>query len=407
MVAAMFVTFVAGCAPTSKTGSGKFEVFSWWTGGGEADGLKAMTNIYNQKFPDVEFINATIAGGAGSNAKEVLKTRILGGDPPDAFQVHAGQEIAGWVKSGKLETLDDLYKEQNWDKVFPKDLLDILKVNGHYYSVPVNIHRANVIWYNKKVFADNKINVPKTWDEFLAAAEILKGKGITALALGDNGDTWTDVQIFECILLSTLGSDGYKGLWNGKTAWTDAKVTESLEILKKVLGYVNSDHSALSWDQAAQYVIDGKAAMTLMGDWADGYFISKKFADYGWAPSPGTEGTFMMLSDTFALPKGAKDRGNAIEWLKVCGSLDGQEAFNPLKGSIPARTDGGKGKDDEYLKSAMKDWSGNNLAPSLAHGAAAQEGWLTDIKTAMGTFVTKQDVAAMEKALIEAKTNAE
>jgi len=397
-IAAMLL---AACGPAAGPKTNKLEIFSWWTGGGEADGLAQMFKIYKAKYPNVEIINATVAGGAGSNAKAVLKTRMLGGDPPDSFQVHAGQEIADWVKADKMEILDSLYTSEGWDKVFPKDLLDILKVNGHYYSVPVNIHRSNVLWYNKKVFAANNLTAPKTFDDFFKVAEALKAKGITPLALGDNGP-WAAAHLFEDILAGTLGQEGYNGLWTGKTAWSDAKVTAALETFKKMLGYVNADHSALSWDQAAQYVIDGKAGMTIMGDWTDGYFVSKKFTDYGWAASPGTEGIFVMLSDSFGLPKGAKNRENALNWLKVCGSFDGQEAFNPLKGSIPARTDGGKANYDDYLKSAMKDWASNKLCPSVAHGAAAPEGWVTAYVDAISVFVTKQDVAATQAALVKA-----
>ena len=43
---------------------------------------------------------------------------------------------------------------EGWDKVFPKDLITLLKYQDHFWGVPVNIHRANVLWYNKKVFDD-------------------------------------------------------------------------------------------------------------------------------------------------------------------------------------------------------------------------------------------------------------
>jgi glucose/mannose transport system substrate-binding protein len=84
-------------APTKKpaepaAGGGELEIFSWWTAGGEADGLNAMYGIFGGQYPDVEIINATVAGGAGSNAKAVLATRMQSGDPPDSFQVHAGHE---------------------------------------------------------------------------------------------------------------------------------------------------------------------------------------------------------------------------------------------------------------------------------------------------------------------------
>ena len=83
--------------------------------------------------------------------KAVLKTRMLGGDPPDSFQVHLGQElIADHVVAGRMEPLDDLYKSEGWDKVFPKGIIDLASYQGHPYSVPVNIHRSNVLWYNTK-----------------------------------------------------------------------------------------------------------------------------------------------------------------------------------------------------------------------------------------------------------------
>jgi glucose/mannose transport system substrate-binding protein len=92
---------------------GKIEIFSWWTAGGEAEGLQALFDIYSKLYPDVEIINATVAGGAGANAKAVLKTRMLGGDPPDTFQVHAGKELIDtWVKTGFMEPLTELFQSE-------------------------------------------------------------------------------------------------------------------------------------------------------------------------------------------------------------------------------------------------------------------------------------------------------
>ena len=400
---------LAGCGGSEKAGSGKLEIFSWWTAGGEADGLAEMIKIYSGKYPDVEFINATVAGGAGSNAKAVLATRMGAGDPPDSFQVHAGHElIDSWVKADKMEPVTQIFKDNGWMDKYPKGVIDILSYNGEIWSVPVNIHRSNVLWYNTQVFADNGLTAPKTFDDFFAAADKLQAAGITPLALGDNG-IWTATHLFESVLLGTMGPDKYKGLWTGTTDWNGPEVKSALETMAKILGYVNEDHAALSWDQAAQLVADGDAAMTIMGDWAEGYFKSAKLTpnkEFGWAPSPGTSGTFIMLSDSFGLPKGAKDRANAVAWLTVCGSKEGQDAFNPKKGSIPARTDGDRALYDEYLKSAMDDFSSNTIVPSLAHGAAAAEGWVTAFNDAMTLFVTDKNVAAAQTAMAKACVDA-
>jgi glucose/mannose transport system substrate-binding protein len=85
------------------------EVFSWWTGGGEAAGLEAMIKVFNEKYPDIEFVNAAVAGGAGTNARAVLATRLQAGDAPDSWQGHAGQELIGtYVAANQLEPLNFL-----------------------------------------------------------------------------------------------------------------------------------------------------------------------------------------------------------------------------------------------------------------------------------------------------------
>ncbi|MGB9857499.1 MAG: ABC transporter substrate-binding protein [Dictyoglomaceae bacterium] len=379
---------------------GKLEIFSWWTAGGEAEGLQALFDIFHKKYPDVEIINATVAGGAGAQAKAVLKTRMLGGDPPDTFQVHAGHELIDtWVKTGFMEPITFLYKEEGWTKVMPKGILDIVSYRGQYWSVPVNIHRANVLWYNKKIFEENKLTPPKTFDEFFKVADALKAKGIIPLALGTK-DGWEAAHVFETVLIGKLGAEGYKGLWTGKTKWSDPGVTDALETFKKMLTYVNPDHSARTWDEACALIVEGKAAMNIMGDWAVGYFYAKGFKDFGWVLAPGNAGIFDALSDSFGLPKGARNRENVIAFLKVLGSKEGQEAFNIKKGSIPARTDVNKSLFPEYQRSAMDDWLKHAIVPSVMHGAAASEGWVTEFKDVISLFVARPDVKTTQKALV-------
>jgi len=398
---------LAGCGGSSaeKAGTGKLEIFSWWTAGGEADGLAEMIKLYSAKYPNVEFINATVAGGAGSNAKAVLATRMGADDPPDSFQVHAGHElIDSWVKADKMEPVTSIFKDNGWMDKYPKGVIDILTYNGEIWSVPVNIHRSNVLWYNSKILADNGLTAPTSFDEFFAAADKLQAAGITPLALGDNG-IWTATHLFESILLGTMGPEKYKGLWNGTTDWNGPEVTQALNTMVKMLGYINEDHAALSWDQAAQLVADGDAAMTIMGDWAEGYFKSKGMTpnlEFGWVPSPSTSGNFIMLSDSFGLPKGAPNRDNAIAWLKVCGSFEGQEAFNPLKGSICARTDCDRAKFGPYHNWSMDSFAKDALTPTVVHGSAAPADFQQALNDAVTTFVVDRNVDIFAKALVAA-----
>ncbi len=385
--------------------SGQLVVGSWWTAGGEADGLNGMFDIFKQQYPGVEIVNATVAGGAGTNFKAQLATRLVGGAPPDTFQLHAGLEVETYSPEQYLSPVDDIYASEGLEQAFPADLLSLLKYQDHYWGVPVNIHRSNVLWYNKAVFEANGVTPPTNFDEFQQVAETLKAAGIQPYVLGTK-DGWEAAHIFEDVLAGTLGPDGYRGLWTGATPWTDPGVTQALENFKLMMSYANADHPALTWDGAGEYLINGKGGMMIMGDWTDGWFTSKGFTGYGWAPPPGTAGTFVALSDSFALPKDAPDQENAVNWLKVAGSKAGQEAFNPKKGSICARTDCDPALFNEYLQSAMVDWSKDAIVPSVAHGAAAKESWLTDYKDVITLFVASGDVASAQAGLQQACVDA-
>jgi glucose/mannose transport system substrate-binding protein len=387
-------------------GGGKVEVFSWWTGGGEAAGLEAMIKVFNEKYPDVEFINAAVAGGAGTNARAVLATRLQAGDPPDSWQGHAGQELIGtYVAGGQIEPLNDLYDSEGWLAVMPETLIPLISQDGNIYSVPVNIHRANVLWYNPGILEANSVEVPATMDEWFAAMDTLKAAGVQPLALGEQ---WTKLHLLETVLLGTLGAEAYNGLWDGSTDWGSAEVKTAFDNFAKVLTYANSDSASLSWQDAAQLVVNGDAAFNVMGDWAAGYFIElgkTANTDYGWAPTPGSVGVFQFLSDSFVLAVGAPDPEAATSWLKIAGSKEGQEAFNPVKGSICARTDCDKALFGEYLQSAMADWASNKVVGSLTHGVVANDSWKTEIDTALGLFVSDGNVDTFQTALVAACTS--
>jgi glucose/mannose transport system substrate-binding protein len=196
-------------------------------------------------------------------------------------------------------------------------------------------------------------------------------------------------------------------LWTGKFSWKSPKVTAALETLKKYISYSNADHAALTWAAATQQVIDGKAAFNIMGDWANGQFTAANSKDYGWAPVPGTKGIFVALSDSFALPAKAPHPDNAKAWIALVGSKAAQEKFNPLKGSICARTDCDPALFNAYGQSAMKDWTKDAIVPSIVHGAGAIPKWATKgFADPIVLFATSGDVAATQAALVQAAIDA-
>lgn len=400
---------LVGCGGAKQAKvEGELEIFSWWTSGGEVEALQAVYDIFSAKYPDVTINNAALAGGQGQggNMKALLETRMMGGEPPDSFQVHLGRElIDSHVIADRMEPLDWLYEEEGWNKTFQKDVITIASYDGKPYSVPVNIHRSNVMWYRpSRLAAVGVTEPPKTWDEFFEVAEKLREAGITAMAIAEEGGTGGfSGHVLENILVSVMGPAKYRGLFDGSTGWDDPDVTKSLEIMNKIYDYANPDYLSTAWgDINDRFVSDDGPAMMVMGDWTHGVLMSKGFTDYHWTTAPGTEGLFMVLSDSFGLPKNAPHRDNAVAFLRIIGSKDGQDAFNPIKGSIPARTDGDRSKYDEYLNECMDAFATAEGVPSIQHGAAVKQSFLVDYDIALADLAANHDVAKAQAMLVEA-----
>ena len=109
-----------------------------------------------------------------------------------------------------------------------------------------------------------------------------------------------------------------------------------------------------------------------------------------------------MLSDSFGLPRGAPDRDAAVRWLTLSASREGQDAFNPKKGSIPSRIDGDRALYDDYQKFAMDSFRVDTIVPSVTHGAAASESWVAMIQDTMAIFVCDLNVDKAAAGLVRA-----
>jgi glucose/mannose transport system substrate-binding protein len=415
MAAGLAVASLALAACTSAatgdtgngTGSEEVEVFTWWASGSEKVGLDALVGVFETQNPDITFVNGAVAGGAGSAAKDLLQARLQANNPPDTFQAHAGAELSDYITTGQVQDVSALYDEFGLRDAFPADLVARLTVDGKIYSIPSNIHRANVVWANTQLLTDSGLDPAATYatldDWFVALDAVREKTGRTPLSLAT---TWTQVNLFETILLSSLGAEAYNGLWDGSTDWAGPEVTDALADFEKLISYTNEDRDGLDWSDATQQVIDGNAAFNVMGDWAVAAFEEagkKAPADYVYMPVPGTDGVFDFLADSFTLATNAPHPVGAKAWLKTIGSLDGQVAFNKAKGSIPARNDARPEDFSPYQQSAMTSFSQDTIVSSLAHGAAVPTAWANAISDATSVFTTGGgDLAGFQAALVAA-----
>jgi glucose/mannose transport system substrate-binding protein len=352
------------------------EVLHWWTSGGEAKSvaeLKKMIEAKGHRWKDF-----AVVGGGGHNAMKALKARADVGDAPTAAQMQ-GPTIQLWGDAGVLADLDSVAKAGGWDTALPAVVSAQMKYKGHYVAAPVNVHRVNWMWVNLEVFYRAGAAVPKTWEEFAVEAEKIQKAGFIPVAHG--GEPWQDFTVFESVVLGVGGPDFYKEVFVDldPVALKSATMEQAFATLRLVQKFTDKDVANRSWDRATAMVIEGKAAMQFMGDWAKGEFAVKgKRAgkEYICAPAPGTANAYTYNVDSFVMfrQKSPARRRAQADLAAAIMSPAFQKVFNLNKGSIPARLDIDMTPFDYCGKLSSRDFVGaskaNTLLPSVAHGMA-------------------------------------
>ncbi len=317
------------------------EVMHWWTSGGESAAIKVLAESYEAQ--GGVWKDSAVAGG--SNARSAAINRMIGGSPTTAALFNTSQQYREMIAEGMLNNIDDVAKANNWEEILPKPTLNAIKVDGHFYAAPVNIHMPGWFWYSKEAFDKAGIEKePQTVAELFTALDKLKAAGYIPLALG--GQNWQENLLFATILSNVGG----KQLYLDALGKRDSKTLNSAEFKKvvdtflKLKPYVDAGSPGRNWNDTTNLVINDKAGIQVMGDWAKGEFTQANKIpdqDYGCFPGLGDDSLYIVGGDVFVFPKTDDKAQVAAQKTLVESMLSPatQVKFNNLKGSIPVRTD--------------------------------------------------------------------
>lgn len=324
----------------SSASATELEVMHWWTSGGEAAAVGQFAKAFDAT--GHKWVDAAIAGG--ESARAVMVSRLTGGDPMGAFQFNHGRQAEELIEAGLLRDITDIAEAEGWkDLVNPSSLLDACTVDGRIYCAPVNIHSWQWMWVSHKAYDDAGVPVPTNWDEFVAAAPALEAKGISPMAMGQEG--WQQSGAFNVMMASLLPSEIYLGVYGDKNV-DIAAGPEIASVFKAAADAraMTANSNVQSWNEATNMVITGKAGGQIMGDWAQGEFSVaglKAGVDYECLPGLGVNPRLSTGGDAFYFPvlSDADQIAAQSELAALLLKPDVQVAFNLSKGSLPVRGD--------------------------------------------------------------------
>lgn len=335
------------------------EVVHWWTSGGEQAAVSVFANEFDATGD--KWIDGAIA--LGETARATIMQRALGGDPPDAAQFNPGRQYEELIAAGLLLDLTPLAEKEGWASfIRPAQITEPCLIDGKWWCVPVNIHMQNWAWASVAAFKKAGLEVPTDWDTYLADLPKLKEAGVIPFAVGGDGGGWQVSLLANQLILSQLGAEAVEKIWKNKDLELAAgpEVLKAFATLKDLGTYADEGSPNRSWADTTALVIQGEAALQVMGDWAQGEFQvagQKPGVDYACllgplAPQPKYVRTGGDIFVFFKQSDPEVERAQ-LSLASLMVNPRTQALFNTAKGSAPVRDDVDMSLANDCMKKAI------------------------------------------------------
>lgn len=296
---------------------------------------------------------------------EGYKTSIrnfLTADAPDLANWYAGNRMLPYVEAGLFEPVDDVW-EQNGLNESLASAKGSMTIEGKIWGVPYTYYQWG-IYYRSDIFEQNGITAPETFDDLLAACNTLSDAGITPITIGTKY-LWTAAGVFDYLNLRTNGYDFHMALTKGEVPWTDDRVKGTMENWKRMLdaNCFLENHAAYSWQEALAPMVQGDAAMYVMGNFAVAPLREAGLTDeqIGFFQFPRISDDVPMAeeapTDTIHIPANAKNKKDAKKFLAYLARAEVQTEVNKTLGQLPINKDSQVG-DDKFLQAGYEMLSG-------------------------------------------------
>jgi len=346
-----FVAAVAGCPKQPPQGPvsiqehpgeplATLEMWTIWNTDPRRSALDEIVARFEQRNPD---IRVKVNNIEPDTHKTKIRVVMGSGEPPDIFFVWSGEWLHNFVRGGNVLPITEALDADDgaWRKLIPADALRYYTFDGETYGIPF-LRQGTFFFYNKKIFAEHNLEVPKTWDEFITACKKLKAAGITPLALG-NTVKWPAHHYVSCLWQRLVGQDqldiDYDPL--GPGAYSDPGYLQGLRMFADFakMDFFNDSPNGTTRENARALFYAGRAAMFYTGTWnlnnfREGGEAPEEFWDawdwFNFPKVPGGKGdqeALMVGADGYVISSKTQHPEAAIKFLRHLGSVESAQYF--------------------------------------------------------------------------------
>jgi len=323
----------------------KFKILSIWAEDTkEGKLLYNLTKQYQEEVnPNFEFEFELVSA---NDLTTKVATLVASNDLPDAFAYVAGQPLTELIDADKVVNISEQLEKLGVSDQIEEGAVTLLKGLSNtdsIYDLPLGLNIEG-FWYNKKVFEDAGVEVPKTWDDLLKVCDTLKEKGVQPMSIGGS-EKWPLSRLVNAYVIRTMGVDALTKATSGELSFTDPKFVEAAKQVSDMAskGYFGEGVTTVDQTTAGNMMLAGESAMCYNGSWFTeditsennpagedgiGYFSIPVVDE---SISPATE-VPMNCGNILALSKDKYDDATA-DWLKYFVEHAGDYAMKEM-GSV-------------------------------------------------------------------------
>ena len=276
--------------------------------------------------------------------KEKIRMVVSTDEIPDVFSSWSGTFAQEMIASGNVMALNDVYeKDADWASKIAQASVDGFTFDGQIYAVPWS-QDGKVFYYNKKIFADNNIEIPKTWSEFIAVLDQLKAAGYETPVVEGLADNWAILHYLGTMNQRMVDPTVLAKDYDAATGeFTDPAYVEVLKKWQQLTSYMGDVCVAIDHETARNtYFATGQAPImylqfaeipmlekSIPEDFEYGFFNFPAF-DEGKGDAEGLTGA----PEGFMISNKAKNPEECEKFLKWLVSKKGGEALTTQCGDI-------------------------------------------------------------------------
>ncbi|NUT46240.1 MAG: extracellular solute-binding protein [Saccharothrix sp.] len=246
-------------------------------------------------------------------------------DAPDILEYNKGNATAGLLsKQGLLADLSDEVAKRGWDKKLGPGIDTTAKYDdrgvmgsGKWYGIP-NYAEYVMVYYNKTMFDQQGLPVPKTLDDLTAAMAKFVAAGVTPIALG--GAEYPAHQLFYQLALTKADREWVNKFqrYTGDVNFHDNTWVFGAETFAKWLRekYISKDSAGMKAEDMGLAFMQGKNPIMISGSWWYGR-VKAQVKDFEWASVPWPGMTSGSSGNLWVVPKGSKNKQLAYDFIEI------------------------------------------------------------------------------------------